>query len=321
VPTTSLTPTLQRPTRTTLLGPRALLITGALCLSGSAIFVKLAEVNSGTAAFFRCVIALAALAPLAVWECRRHGPLNTALVGYALAGGACLGLDYSMWTASILDVGAGIATVLVNVQVLAFPLLARMFDGTTMSRQFLLASPVMLAGVALAGGALGSSAHAMHPLLGALLGIAAGVAYSGYLYLTRSALQAAPRHTITPVCLATAAAAVTAGVIAAATTGIEVTLPAASWGWLIALALLGQVAGWLLISAATPVLAPNTSATLLLLQPVAAVALALAILHETPASSQLAGCAVVIAAVWFANHRPRTTTTPPTTQNRTGNAH
>jgi molybdate transport repressor ModE-like protein len=91
------------------------------------------------------------------------------------------------------------------------------------------------------------------------------------------------------------------------TTGIEVALPAASWGWLVALALLGQAAGWLLVSSAMRVLAPNTSATLLLLQPVAALGLALAILRETPTASQLAGCAVVIAAVAFANTRARET--------------
>jgi drug/metabolite transporter (DMT)-like permease len=209
-----------------------------------------------------------------------------------------------MWTASILDVGAGIATVLVNVQVLAFPLLARVFDGTPMGRRFLLTSPVMLAGVALASGALGYSAHAESPVLGALLGIGAGVGYSGYLYLTRHAMQAAPRHTVGTVCLATAAATATAGLIGLFTTGIDFTLPVPSWGWLVALALLGQVTAWLLISTATPVLPPNVSATLLLLQPVMAVVLALAVLHESPTGTQLAGCAVVIAAVWFANRRP-----------------
>jgi drug/metabolite transporter (DMT)-like permease len=284
--------------------PRLLLITGALCLSGSAIFVKLAEVNSGTAAFLRGAIALVALVPLAFLERRNQGTCSGALVGYALAGGVCLGMDYSMWTASILDVGAGIATVLVNVQVLAFPLLAKVVDGTATGRRFLMSTPVMLAGVALASGALGYSAQADSPLRGALLGIGAGVGYSGYLYLTRRAMQAAPRHTVGTVCLATAAAAATAGVIGVLTTGIDVTLPASSWAWLAALALLGQVVAWLLISTASPVLAPNTSGTLLLLQPVMAVVLALAVLRETPTAIQLAGCAVVIAAVWFANRRP-----------------
>jgi drug/metabolite transporter (DMT)-like permease len=172
--------------------PRLLLVTGALCLSGSVIFVKLADVDFATAAFLRCAIALVVLVPFALAERRRHARRTRHCSATASPAGLCLGIDYSMWTAGILDVGAGIATVLVNVQVLAFPLLAGVFDGTAIGRRFLLSS----------------------------------------------------------------------------------------------------------------VLAPNTSATLLLLQPVMAVVLPLAILRETPTGTQLAGCAVVIAAVWFANRRP-----------------
>lgn len=271
------------------------------------MFVKLADVNSGTAAFLRCAIALVALVPLAMHEQRRYGRLDTALVGYAIAAGVFLGVDYVMWTASILDVGAAIATVLINVQVIAFPLLARVFSGTAMSRRFLIASPVMLVGVALASGALGHSSQVTSPLRGSLLGVAAGVAYAGYLYLNRLSGQSSPQHTVTPICVATTAAALTTGVISAFTTGIDFSLPAASWGWLVTLALLGQVVAWLLISAGTPKLPPNTSAALLLMQPVMAIMFGLLILLETPTSSQLAGCAVVIVAVWFANRRPRPT--------------
>lgn len=284
--------------------PALFVVGGAACLSASAMFVKLAEVNAGTAAFLRCAIALVVLVPLGLWEKRRRGPLEAPLWGMAALAGVFLGADYVMWSASILDVGAAISTVLINVQVIAFPVLARLFNKTPLGRRFLVASPVMLAGVALAGGVLGHSDQVTAPVIGSVLGVAAGVAYAAYLYLNRFSGERSPQHTVLPVCIATATATITAGVLGEVATGITLSLPAASWGWLIALALLGQVAAWLLISTGAPRLAPNVSATLLLFQPVLAIGFGLAILGETPTGSQLLGCAVVILAVWFANKRP-----------------
>ncbi|MGW1679749.1 DMT family transporter [Saccharopolyspora sp. NPDC002376] len=300
---TTTPPTSQSPTGTT--SPVLLMIAGAGCLSFSAIVVKLADVNAGTAAFLRCALALIALVPLAVRECRRHGRFEAWLVVCALVAGALLGLDYVMWTASVLDVGAGISTVLINVQVVIFPVLARIFGGTPIRRRFLLTCPVMLAGITLVGGALSHDPNAQHQVRGTVLGLAAGAAYAGYLYLNRLSGQRSPRHVVTPVCVATASAAAVAGLLGTATTGISLDLPAASWSWLVVLALIGQVAAFLLMAAAIPRLAPNTSASLLLLQPVLAVALGMIVVAETPAASQLVGCAVVVAAVWFASRAPR----------------
>jgi drug/metabolite transporter (DMT)-like permease len=268
------------------------------------MFVKLADVNSGTAAFLRCALALTVLVPLAACELRRRGRFDPELVWCALAAGVFLGLDFVMWTVGVLDVGAAIAAVLINVQVVVFPLLARIFGRTPLSRRFLIASPVMIAGVALASGVIGHSRQVTHAFWGSLLGIAAGFGYAAYLYLNRLSGQRRPGHVITPVCIATTAAAVTAGAIGTVTTGIDLFLTVSAWGWMIALAMLGQVVSWLLISAGTPKLAPNVSATLLLLQPVIAIASGLIVLRETPTASQLLGCAIVIATVWGANRAP-----------------
>ncbi|WP_237320736.1 DMT family transporter [Streptomyces sp. JJ36] len=282
----------------------ALVVGGAACLSASAMFVKLADVNAGTAAFLRCAVALVPLVPMLVHETRRRGPLRRPLHGYALLAGLFLGADYVMWTMSILDVGAAIATVLINVQVLVFPLLARLFSGTPIPSRFLYASPLMLTGIALAAGALESGDRAEHPVRGAVLGVAAGVAYACYLCLMRVTGRHSPEHVASPVCLSTASAAVAAGLISLPTTGLPLSVPVASWGWITALALLGQVAAWLLISKAGPRLAPDTAAALLLLQPVMAIGFGLIVLGEEPSVTQLCGCALVIGTVWIANRTP-----------------
>ncbi|MFE0019584.1 DMT family transporter [Amycolatopsis sp. NPDC059021] len=285
--------------------PALSVVAGAVCLSGSATFVKLADVSAGTAAFLRCAIALVVLIPLAYAELRREGPLGGPLLGCAAAAGVFLGIDYVLWTASILDVGAAIATVLITVQVIAFPLLGKVFGGTPIAGRFLAAAPLMIAGIALASGALGHSAQVTNPVRGSIMGIAAGVAYSGFLYLNRVSGRRSPRHLVTPIAVASAAAAATAGVIGVSTGGISLSLDAASWGWMIALALLGQVAAWLFVSTGTARLLPNTAAALLTLQPVLAIGFGLVVLGETPTAAQLAGCVVVILAVWYANRTPR----------------
>ncbi|WP_373317526.1 DMT family transporter [Streptomyces glebosus] len=295
----------ERAPRRSATAPAGLVIGGAACLSASAMFVKLADTTAGTAAFLRCALALGILVPLLVHEIRRNGRLARRLQGCAALAGVFLGIDYVMWTMSILDVGAAVATVLINVQVIAFPLLARLIGGTVMSRRFLCTTPVMLGGITLASGALQGGAEDGSPVRGTLLGVGAGVAYAAYLYLNRLSGERSPVHVVTPVCISTAAAAVTAGVVGLFTTGITLSMSPASWGWIIALALLGQVAAWLLISTGTPQLAPNTSAALLLLQPVMAMGCGLLILRETATSWQLAGCVVVIAAVWFSHRTPR----------------
>ncbi|WP_328812464.1 DMT family transporter [Rhodococcus sp. NBC_00297] len=282
-----------------------LVAAGAAALSLSATFVKLADVTAGTAAFLRCAIALFALVPLAVREARRSGAMPANLYPIAIMAGVFLGADYIMWTGSILDVGASIATVLINVQVIVLPVLGLVVDRTSISRRFMFAAPCMLLGVAMAGGVIGGSGSAAdHAVRGSLLGIAAGVAYAVYLFLNRRSVQRSPRHLVIPVCVSTASAAVTAGIIGAAMDDINLSITAASWGWMVALAMIGQVAAWLVISAGSRSLRIDTVAALLLCQPVLGIVFGYLVLTETPSAVQIFGSAVVVAAVWSATRCP-----------------
>jgi drug/metabolite transporter (DMT)-like permease len=338
-----------------------MVVVGAACTSSSGMFIKLSEVNAGTAAFLRCALALAVLAPMAFVECRRAGRRPKRLLALDLAAGTLLGLDYVCWVQSIHDLGAGVATLLLNVQLIVFPLLARFLTGTRPARSFWLTAPVLLVGLALAGGAIGRAEPGTDPLSGVLFGTIAGVAFAGYLFLIRlggeggragdaqlpsaaspeeirgeggaaqgedggpvredggdrtdgddgendeataataataSAAPVAPSHTVTPVCAATFAAAVAAGVLGAFWTGVDVDPGWPAWGWLIPMAFLGQVVAWLLINPALPRLAPDKGATLLLLQPILAILFGVGFLAERPTLSQYAGCVLVVLAIW-----------------------
>src|SRR5580700_11363749 len=99
-------------------------VLGAGCISSSAIMVTLANVGPATTAFFRCALALPVLAVLAAVERRRRGGRPLANRLYAVLGGLFLAVDLVLWNHSIADVGAGIATVLGNLQVLFVAALA-----------------------------------------------------------------------------------------------------------------------------------------------------------------------------------------------------
>ncbi|MCH6160306.1 DMT family transporter [Streptomyces marispadix] len=337
-------------------GPALMVVAGAACTSSSGMFIKLSEVNAGTAAFLRCALALAVLAPMALVECRRIGRRPGRLLALDLAAGTLLGLDYVCWVRSIHDLGAGVATLLLNVQLIVFPLLARFLTGVRLARRFWLTAFVLLAGLALAGGAIGRPEPGTDPLSGVLFGTIAGVAFAGYLFLIRlggdggragdaqlpsaaspeelrggaevaessdrtgdgtplcpegvgyaggtgsgaasTPVATAPSHTVTPVCAATFAAAVAAGVLGALWTGVDVDPGWPAWGWLIPMAFLGQVVAWLLINPALPRLAPDKGATLLLLQPILAILFGVGFLAERPTLSQYAGCVLVVLAIW-----------------------
>lgn len=281
--------------------PAALVAGGATCTSASAAFVKLSETSAGTTAFLRCALAFVVLLPMALLSRGDSGRRGLRQYAAAAAAGLLLGIDYVYWAASIERVGAGVATVLVNIQILIFPLLGAIFAAATLTRRYLLAVPVMLAGIALTGGVLADDTPTGGSLPGVGFGLLAGLAYAGYLFLMRLGNTAG--SAIVPVCVSTTAAALASAVLGGLWGGVDLTPGWASFGWLTALALIGQVLAWLLIASALPRLPPSTSATILLLHPVLSVFIGYAI-GERLAVTQLLGCVLVVLAAWQATRQP-----------------
>jgi drug/metabolite transporter (DMT)-like permease len=275
---------------------------GALCLSVSAILVKLADVDAVTTAFLRCALAVVVLLPLAAWEGRRRGPLSLHASLWCLAAGVALGIDYTAWTASIYDVGAGISTVLINVQVIVLPVLALVVDRERIPRRFVAATPLLLGGVVLVGGIGSHHTVGDDAVSGTLLGLLAGVGYGSYLYLTRRGSRG--RHTLLlqPLVVSTAVAALTTAAISPAAGGLRFDgIGLRSWVELVLLAVLGQVIAWLFVNHASVRLPATTTAGLLLTQPVLALGLAAAVLAEYPGPLQSVGAVLVLVGVAIAN--------------------
>ena len=271
---------------------------GAMCIAWSGPLVRLAEVPPATAALFRCLLALPLLALLARREDRRHGPLPLRTRRVAAVAGAFFAVDLLLWHHAIEAVGAGLATVLGNLQVLVVAAVAWWLLGERPHAGLLAAVPVLLVGVALVSGALGGETDGRDPQLGVLLGLATSVAYAGFLLVLRHGGKDL-RRLAGPLLWASGSAALVSLALGAALG--ELAVPGwSSLAWLTVLALSAQVLGWLLISSSLPRLPAALTSVLLLAQPVAALLISAVVLAETPKTVQLAGTGLVLLGVVLA---------------------
>ena len=92
-------------------------LSGAVLIAFSGILFRKSHVSPATGAFFRCFWALPFLFALAIWEDGRLGRRPRTVRRAAWLAGAFFAADLILWHYSIDYVGAGLATVLGNTQV------------------------------------------------------------------------------------------------------------------------------------------------------------------------------------------------------------
>ena len=277
-------------------------VAGALTIAFSAIIVRKADVAPATAAFFRCAYAVPVLGLLAWSERRRFGPRTRREVHYSLWAGLFFAADLIFWHYSIADVGAGLATVLGNLQVVLVGLIAWMTLGERPDPRVVMAVPIALLGVVLISGVIGSGAYGDDPVRGGIFGVATGLTYAGFILVLRQSGRDTRRFAA-PLFEATAFAAVF-GLIGGLVIGdIDVVPSLPEHAWLVLLALSSQVVGWLLISIALPRLPAALTSVLLTIQPVGSVALGVVLLGEEPSVLQLLGVAAIVSGIVVATAR------------------
>jgi drug/metabolite transporter (DMT)-like permease len=283
-------------TRTLDRRPGVAAVAGALTIAFSAILVKLADVEPATAAIFRCFYALPVLGLLAWLEDRRFGARPLRERRLAIPAGVFFAADLIFWHHSIADVGAGLATVLGNTQVVVVPFVAWLVLSERVEARLLAALPLVCSGVVLISGVLETGAYGDHPIRGVVYGLLTGVSYAGFILVLRQA-GADLRRPAGPLFDATAVATV-AAVIAGIAAGEADLVP--SWpahAWLLLLALSSQVLGWLLITVSLPRLPAALTSVTLTIQPVGSVLLGVILLGESPSALQLAGVACILGGL------------------------
>ncbi|NMO05186.1 DMT family transporter [Gordonia sp. TBRC 11910] len=288
------------------LDARLAAVLGAAALGLTGPLIALSGLDAGTSSLWRASLAVLLLVAIRFVARRRAVAAGhpapkrgMSMRITSLAAGVFLGLDMVLWSQSILAVGAGIATVVVNVQVIVVPLLSAVLLGERIRRSFWFVAPVLLGGVALAGGIVGQQPSSS-AVFGTITGAAAGIAYAGYLLLLRRTSHE-PAHRLANLTDNMIAAALVALIGCAATGHLTLWPGWAPVAWLFVAAVTGHVIAWLLVGSALPRLSASTGSTLLLTLPIFALAFSAVLLGERPTASQLAGSAIVLGAIAVLN--------------------
>lgn len=272
---------------------RLLGFAGILAISFSAIFVRLADVSPTTAAFYRVFYALPILAVAA-----RLRPDQRSLRERLVAAGAGLifAVDLTLWFASIGDIGAGLATLVVSSQVLWVGLLAWVILRERPSAAAFVVVPVALFGIALISGLGRDDAYGDNPVRGVILSLLAGMTYALFLLIFRSSSRrrGSPAGPLLDI---TAGAVIGLLVLSRFDGGFSFAITWPAHGWLILQALFAQSLGWLLISVVLTRLPALETSIMLLLQPAATMLWAQLVFAEELSPMQWVGAAIVLCAI------------------------
>src|SRR6266550_8818300 len=134
--------------------PVPAVLVGAVAIAFSAVLFRLAHVSPSTGAFYRCVFALPPLWLLARREDRLYGRRTRRALGLAWVAGVFFAADLVLWHNAVEQVGAGLATVLGNTQVVLVGLIAWVVLRERPSNASLAAIPVVSVGIVLISGVL-----------------------------------------------------------------------------------------------------------------------------------------------------------------------
>ncbi|MED3549666.1 DMT family transporter [Cytobacillus praedii] len=311
-----------------------ILMIGILALAFTAPWVKQSNFEPATSVLLRCGIGLLALLPFALREAKKIGSLNKSGVILSILAGLFLGIDFTAWNYSIFYVGSGIASILLNIQIIILPALAFLFDKERIPKSYYIIAPIMILGVIMSGGVFDGGGSTEGPatiyginlaILGTICGLVSGCCYGIYLYTSRKASKVNAGQIIQPMAWATAAQLVAPAIFMLffsdrgfdLTNGVlvngalpmnpETTLgdpiTAMNWFWVLVLGIAGQAIAWTFVQYGSVRLDSTIVAGLLLLSPVSTVAvIAVLLFGEIPSAIQILGVVIVLGAVAYQNN-------------------
>ena len=275
-------------------------LAGAVAISFSPVFYVYSDTNPSTGAFFRMLYALPALALLA-YLVRKSDTRSSRTRWTAFGAGLILAPDMLSYHSSMIFIG--IATLIGNSQVIIVTLASWKLFGEKPNPAILLSLPVVIIGLALISGIADPEPYGEDPVKGVIFGMMAAFFYSSFLIVFRySNRELAPSSSVQLDATAGAALGLLVlGLLPLSSVAIEPLELQPTWpghGWLILLALLCQVAGWLAITHALPRLPAAHTSFAILLQPVLTLIWGYFILHqEGHSQNQAIGIFLVLAAI------------------------
>ena len=275
----------------------ALVLLSALGFGSMAIFAKIAYASGLTPTMLltlRFVLAVALLAPV-VWLRRLRMPRGRVLAGFMLMGALYTAQSQSYFTA-LMHASSGLVGLLLYVYPVLVTVLAVAFGWEKLDRRTVALLALAITGmVVMLGGDLQGTP------LGITLGLLAAGIYAVYIVIGGRLTQGTDPLAATLVVMT--AAAIGNGSIAVAG---GAALPSDATTWLAILAIaFATVVAIACFLVGIKYVGPAQASIISTLEPVITLCLGIALLRESASAGQLAGGAMVLAAVIMLAKRPK----------------
>ncbi len=279
----------------------AIAMFGGVVVSFAPIIYAISDANPLTGAFFRMIYALPFLA-LIIWfrGIDDNRTFNTRLI--AIGAGFVFALDFLSYHSAVDWIGTGIGTLIGNSQVIIVTLMSWRLFGERPNLSILISLPIVTIGLLLISGILDDEPYGDYPVRGVIAGVFTAIFYSAFLIIYRFAnRELAPATNLQFD--STAGCALGLLILSflplqsihVDPIDFQPTLPV--HGWLLLLAILSQVVGWLAISYSLPRLPAAYTSFAILLQPVLTIVWGVVLLSESPSLQQSIGMIMILGSI------------------------
>lgn len=275
-----------------------LLILGAVLISFSPVFVKLAEISPDASSFYRMAVGGAGL--IGVLALRGELRLiNRRMLGWGLVAAAFFLLDIMCWHRSILAIGPGPATMMANFQVVILAAVSVLVLGEGLAWRFFASLPLAGGGLWLIAGR-GILSGDADVRAGVVYGLGAACFYAAYLLTLKRMVSGKTGQSA--LAAVAAVSVMTAGLAAGllAAKGVPFALPTpTAWACMLAYGLLCQCAGWFLITTGMQRTAAAKAGLALLLQPSLSYVWDVWFFAKPVGLPEAAGVGLALAGIWL----------------------
>ncbi len=279
------------------LNPYVVLVLGAVAVSTGSIFARLAEAPALVISAYRVGIAVAILAPAALWKSRAElRDLGRRDLAAGLLAGFFLAVHFVAWISSLGYTTVANSTVLVNTIPLWVGVLTPFVTGERVGRATKIGIAVSVAGGVVV--ALGDVDTGGTALLGDLLALAGAVCASVYILIGRSLRRKLSLLAYIFVCYGCAALILWVLVLASGLPIGGYTL--GTYGAFCGMAVVSQIIGHSSYNWALRWLSASMIAVSLLGEPIGATILAYLLFDEGLTWAKAVGGTVILVGIYLA---------------------
>lgn len=244
------------------------ILSGAFLISFSPVFVNLVSIEPTVSGFYRMLFGSIALFIIYLIK-NNENPLRKNISKFIVLGAIFFSLDLWFWHRSIIYVGPGLSTLLVNFQILILPFLALIFFNQKTQRIQIFSIFLGLLGLFLITGQSWDIAGNNYKL-GVLFGLLTAISYAGYIISIKridhnAAVNSDPIFNLLFVSL------ISAGLLFLFSIIEQVPLEIKSSSeliWMICYGLFSHVLGWFFILNGLQKISAVTAGIILLTQPI-----------------------------------------------------